>query len=641
MPYTPPSQQSPAASNHVTPSLSRSNSYVKSLDHPVPGVGYFIGPRTGPRSGLPRSASSTAYLNKERRSPTAPRQLHQQQLQNQEPSPDLTPVLERGNSDHGFKNPQQSGSLRQSPPPVNNNLIPPGAVMSPPDSTLNSSDDEESSRGRSRRLENLEELQAAISAIEQRKEGSPDRNVESARPKLSLEVTLPSPPPPAPTSILSPPLSKEQRKISHSRSNTESNIIDFPRGEMESPERSSDEDLEMARIDKPSMVRKKSGELVRPALRPASAKRRPSSMPGTPTYNKVVHFDHQLEHVRTFLQIDKPAAVSAGSSPVDPYDSEPEFPLESSTKREVPWEWEIKTPNFPSIPDRRHQPVMVEKIFLSADRKFLVGSVIVKNWAFNKWVATRFTLDHWKTTSEVAAEFSHDIRKEIEEGCDRFVFNIKLADQTNLEDKTLYFCVRYHVNGQEFWDSNGMMNFQVEFMKKNIPQKGKNGMLGGQSKSMVSLSSLPRSNKQRPMKLLNFDDFADIDAPFNLGSPPTAASLIGERPIKFRQKSIVPGSLGVQSKAAQVFGNRYDFGASLSATKTGSPTFTELKPTFAPGTKTEETPIKYESTRTNATGGEIHRPAALSSKPSQQSQSYNDLINKYCFVRSSNKLAGE
>lgn len=634
MPYTPPSQRSPAASNHASPIVSRSNSYIKSLEHAVPGVGYLTASRTGPRPGLPKSASSTAYLNKERRSPTAPRQQVQQQQQ--ERSPDLTPVLENGDNNNGSKNPPRSGSLRQSPPPMNNNLIPTGAVLSPPDSTLNSSDDEESSRGRSRRLENLQELQAAISAIEQRKEGSPHRIVETGKPKLTLEVTSP----PASSNILSPALSKEQRKISHSRSSTESTIIDFQRSEVESPERSSDEDLEMARIDKPAMVRKKSGELVRPALRPASAKRRPSSMPGTPTYNKVVHFDNQLEHVRTFLQIDKPAAVSAGSSPVDPYDSETDFLFDSNAKREAPWEWEIKTPNFPTNADRKHQPVMLEKILLSSDKKFLVGSVIVKNWAFHKSVVIRFTLDYWKTTSEVAAEFSHNIRNDIDEGCDRFMFNIKLADQTNLENKTLFFCVRYNVNGQEFWDSNGLMNFQVEFKKKNIPQKGKNGMLGGQSKSMTSLSSLPRSNRQGPIRLPNFDDFADIDAPFNLGSPPTAASLIGEKPLKFRQKSIASGSLGTQGKATQAFGNRYDFGASLSATKTGSPTLSDLKPTFAAGTKPEKISTKYEPTQTTIAGGGTRKPAALSSKPSLQSQSYNDLINKYCFVRSSNKLAG-
>ena len=246
MPYTPPSQRSPAASTKPSPSVSRTNSYAKSLEHPVPGVGYF----SGPRPGLPRSSSHT-YLHKERRSPAAEK--------NVTPSPDLTPVLESGD---GFtKSMHQSGSLRQSPPPVNNNLIPTGAVISPPDSTQNSSDDdEEQSRGRSRRLEDFSELQAAVSAIEQRREGSPDRN-EGLKPKLTGEVTSPSPQPSPQGQVLSPPLSREQRKISHSRSNTESSIIDAPRSVSDSPDRSSDEgeDLEIVRAKKPPMLRKKSG----------------------------------------------------------------------------------------------------------------------------------------------------------------------------------------------------------------------------------------------------------------------------------------------------------------------------------------------------------------------------------------------
>jgi hypothetical protein len=627
MPYTPPSQRSPAASEPATPALSRNNSYVKSLEHPVPGVGFFH----GPRPGLPRSSSSTSYLNRERRSPTAPKYS---------PSPDSSPILE---DQYGTKSKSYpSASLRQSPPPVNGNFIPTGAVMSPPDSTQNSSDDEEIHRGRPRTVENIAELQAAISAMELRRDGSPEMAsiVEmDGKPKLVLDLSATSSH--KFDSGLSPPLSKEARKISHSRSNTEPVVMDLSRTALESPDRSSDSDMDEERMKKPPMLRKKSGELVRPALRPPSAKRRPSSMPGTPTYSKMVHFDNQLEHVRTFLQVDRPAAVSAGSSPVDPYESETEFPFsESDRRREPPWEWEIKTPNFPaSSADRKQLPVRVERVFLSSDKKFLVGSVIVKNLAFHKSVVARFTLDYWKTTSEVSAEYSHDVHKNIDEGCDRFMFNIKLEDQTKLENKTLFFCVRYNVNGQEFWDNNNSVNFQVEFSKKALPQRGKNGMQGNASKPLTSLprsrpSPPTSSGRSRPKSMPSFDDFAnDFDGPFSLGSPPSAASIIGEKPIKFRNKSSNGEAPGLKDKiSAQAFGNRYDISASLSATKVSGdwPSFTS-SPRFPPETTQQEDSNK-------AAGGESQKPAALSEKPSLSSQSYNDLINKYCFVRSTNTL---
>ena len=547
-----------------------------------------------------------------------------------------------------------TSSLRQSPPPVNDSIIPTGAVISPPDSTQNSSDDEEPERGRAWETENLKELQDAVNAIELHRQGSPemDGNGDSGRPKLALDLSAASPRFKA-MGIASPPLSKEARKISHSRSNTESVALDLSRQISESP--SSESDVEEERLKKPPMLRKKSGELVRPALRPPSARRRPSSMPGTPTYNKAVHFDNNLEHVRHFLQVDRPLAVSANSSPVELHEGETEFPFHHSGSKSIepPWQWEIRTPNFPNERiDRKHMPIRAEKVFLSPDNKTLIGTVAVHNLAFHKSVVARFTLDYWKTTSEVSAEFSHDVRRtRVADDHDRFNFSIKLEDQNNLEKKTLFFCVRYSVNGQEFWDSNGGINYQVDFSKKALPQKGKSGTPGATSRPLGPLPrnrpTPPPSGRLRPVSMPTFDDFAHgFNGPFDLTSPPTAASLVGEKPIKFRNKSsnpIVPDAPSLRLKnQAQAFGNRYDFGASLSAMKQGgffaeSPTPLD-SPEFFPGSNTvpkskeEAKSMKEAETKTS-----VHKPAALSDKPSVHSQSYTDLINKYCYVRSSKR----
>ena len=229
-----------------------------------------------------------------------------------------------------------------------------------------------------------------------------------------------------------------------------------------SSDEGSDVDDDELRM-KPPLLRKKSGELVKPALRPPW-RRRPSSMPGTPTYHKAVHFNEDIVQVRHFLQVDRPIAVSATSSPVDVYDSESEYPFGH------PPAWDIRLANFPQdSPERRVQPVRVEGIFLASDRKTLVGVVAVANLAFHKLVAARFTLDYWRTTSEVVAEYGHDVRKpQARDGYDRFHFHIKLADQANLETKTLFLCVRYCVSGREFWDNNASANFQVDFVRKPV-----------------------------------------------------------------------------------------------------------------------------------------------------------------------------
>ena len=580
-------------------------------------------------------------------------------------------------------------NLRQSPVQANELQIRTGAPISPPDSSQNSSDDDDmSKRGRVRDLENLAELQAAIRIIDQHRESSPNEfSEETKKARIALGLSIPSPIHTTTEQDASArsPLSNEARKISHSRSSTESlTLSNLPQNRFDpSSSSTSDSEAEGAEANiriKPQMLRKKSGELVRPALRPSCAKRRPSSMPGTPTYSKAVHFDSHLEHVRHFLQVDRPLAVSAGSSPVECYEHETEFPFgtEENGPKSLPFEWEIRLTNFPrETAERMSLPVRVEKVYLSTDNKALIGSVAVANLSFHKLVVARFTLDYWKTTSEVVAEYSNDVRrKQTNDGLDRFNFNIKIGDQANLETKALFFCVRYNVNGQEFWDSNNNMNYQVEFMKKAKPQLGKQRTLGAGTRQ---LNALPRSRPSVPVSSTrprsmpsSFDDFGSGFEPrYGLGTvPPPGLEIAGESPIRFKNpkasEDIVPDAPTIRSTAAvQAFGNRYDFGASLSAAiqaasitvgdrggaqTEGVSAIPQSKQSDSVRKPCFETP---ESTRGNEGSNELRnsgpmkrsteaslpenpaKPAALLEKPALQSRSYNELLDKYCFVRTS------
>jgi hypothetical protein len=579
--------------------------------------------------------------------------------------------------------------------------MPAGAVISPPDSAQNSSDDEDTKESRGRQLENLAELQAAIRVIEQRRESSPNRTAaEAARANQSLTLVMPSQTEDKPTiTHMEQTISQGLRKIAHNRSNTDSSVfIDLHHSHSpETPltgsdEEVSDEDEPERSRRKPPMLRKKSGELVRPALRPSSARRRPSSMPGTPTFSKAVHFDSHLEHVRHFLQVDRPLAVSASSSPVEAFDSDAEFPFgddELHNGRTPLFEWEIVVSNFPTeTPQRLSLPIRVERVFLSADNKKLIGSVAAVNLAFSKLVVARFTLDYWKTTSEVVAEFNNDVRqKKHSKGYDQFNFNIKLADQANLEAKTMFFCVKYCVNGQEFWDNNNSTNFQIDFRKKAKSQNGKKGMQGAGSRPV---GSLPRSNRQSPSAVstrlksmpIAFDDFADgFDAKYQFADfKQPANSLLGESPsssirLKGVKSAVSLASDNLTRRApnpnGQAFGNRYDFGASLSAAiqaantalgdRSGlsiksSPKKQVAKVTDAPQTESpvsmtsssdlnkvavlanKGVPVTSSTTRIDST--DSPRPAG-SEKPVLASQSYNELLDKYCFfgsVKSSPQL---
>ncbi|MCJ1405134.1 hypothetical protein MMC11_008360 [Xylographa trunciseda] len=683
MPYTPPAQQSPVASRPESPALSRNQSYITQQQSASPGL------TTSPRPGLPRSASSTSYLHRHRRSPSVTKPA----VFGASPStPDATPRYPECSTSKQENRTDNAGNPRRFSPLLSGLTIPTGAAMSPPDSAQNSSDEETNIRtGRTRELENLAELQAAIRIIEQHRESSPTRrDEETKKARMTLGLIMPSSESMAPEQETSsrPPLSKEARRISHSRSATESSaFLDTISPAIDSPAHSASdsdgEDCEEWR-SKPPMLRKKSGELVRPAIRPSSARRRPSSMPGTPTYSKAVHFDSNLEHVRHFLQVDRPLAVSAGSSPTDNYESEVEFPFgNTQPSSSPPFEWEIRLSNWPhEASERSHMPIRVEKVFLSSDNKHLVGSAAVANLAFNKLVVARFTLDYWKTTSEVVAEYSNDVRRrQADDGHDRFNFSIKLEDQANLESKTMFFCVRYNVNGQEFWDSNGNINYQVDFAKKALPQNGKQGMAGNAARP---LNALPRSKPSPPTstgrprpKSTAFEEFNDgLESRYDFSSfPQPAAKVLGETPIRFKKAgSLVPDASGRRANTpTQAFGNRYDFGASLSAAiqaasttlvdRSGIQSKEEFSLPSAKSTKQASfvqrpflnSPMANDGSivgRSNGaelssngspdvvlssgtTGSDSRKPAALTSeKPSLQSHSYHELLDKYCFFGS-------
>lgn len=565
-----------------------------------------------------------------------------------EPTPPGT--ADRDNAD--LTNLMASGALRESPPPVvEGNQMPVGAILSPPESTQNSSDDEED-KSRGRTLENLAELQAAIRIIEQHRSSSPTTqagDIARANKALTPLVTDDKPS----TEHMERSVGPAGRKILHARSNTDSAVfIDLRQDESTSVSVSDeDSDDEMGPRRKPPMLRKKSGELVRPALRPPS-RRRPSSMPGTPTFSKAVHFDSHLEHVRHFLQVDRPLAVSAGSSPVESYESDSEYPFdeETSNVRTPPFEWEIIVANFPpETPERLNLPIRVEKVFLSSDNKNLIGTVAVANLGFQKTVIARFTLDYWKTTSEVVAEFNNDVRrKQLHDGYDRFNFNIKLADQANLEAKTMFFCVKYHVNGQEYWDNNNNINFQIDFRKKAKPQNGKRGLQGAASRPA---NGLPRSNKKplpnglnRPRTMpVTFDDFADgFDSKYDFKNFAVPVNdFLGDANPPLRLKGVKSAvSLAVDdlsrkapSPNGQAFANRYSFGASMKAAMkaAGVPAAPQHKSAPQPPPKNESV-APHE--RAPVPGTDSPRPAGVE-KPVLASQSYNELLDKYCFVSTS------
>ncbi|KAI9375500.1 putative phosphatase regulatory subunit-domain-containing protein [Aspergillus egyptiacus] len=605
MPYTAPLKTSPS-SQHIEPS---DLSTPPSPCSPTGGV------PDADNLNLRRAYSSASYVRRHRRSPSNSKTF-------------VFPVPDAGFETN--RNTDHYASIRQSPPPVTEGPIPPGALLSPPESSQNSSD-EESAAG-SRDVLRLEELEAAVRSIEQRRAASPERQQSE---DMHSESRI------APNTAAGrqprPLLTKDNRMISRSRSFVENSIHRKQEEALTSSPEESDRDDE-PRVKYP-MVRKKSGELVRPALRPASARRRPSSMPGTPTYSKAVHFDAQLEHIRHFMQLDKPQAVSAGSSPVEDFDADGEYPFGSHPSEGPSFEWGLRLPNFPhKPPSQSHPRVRLERLFLSSDKNSLVGVVVVANLAYQKHVAARFTFDNWRTTSEVTAEYSHDARqRQIQDGYDRFMFNIRLDEQTNLDKKTMYVCIRYYVNGQEFWDNNERRDYQVNFSKIPKPQPKSQDVPRPRPRINLPRSRSFTGSGGRPHSMpSSLRDFSDMQRYISFGPPlkdrKSSANIDDDVP--HDPESPVP--IRRDKQPHQVFGNRYDFELSLSAAiRTKSDHDRTMLTTRA---KSDSSVPRADMRNAHVSPpAEVgpEKPSTLaSSKPHRESSVYRELVDRYCFYGS-------
>ncbi|KAH8548046.1 putative phosphatase regulatory subunit-domain-containing protein [Umbelopsis sp. PMI_123] len=347
------------------------------------------------------------------------------------------------------------------------------------------------------------------------------------------------------------------------------------------------------------MVRKKSGEIVKSSLKCKSA-------PTTPTGPKFVHFNTELEHVRLFLKGQTPTAVHGDPPDLDDDndeddddEDEDDNEVESDTHNKQTCK-EVKLPNWPvrsSPVELLAKMVAMESIKLTQDQKSLVGSCVVSNISFHKQVIVRYTLNYWQDTNEIEASYREPCASgdASNSALDRFMFNIPITPKAN---QTLFLCVKYTVNGRDFWDNNDGRNYQVDVTK--IATANKKNSRNHRVSDVLPIKS------SRPLDVMDFGT-----------SPPTVSI----------------------SENKKKMWNRYDFGASLSAAKrTTSPTYKRVQsfPSYfsdvtqvddimkqPPPPVTVSTPSSYKGNATTA-------PIAIP-RPAPGTPSYFDLVNKYCF----------
>ncbi|KAI9597251.1 putative phosphatase regulatory subunit-domain-containing protein, partial [Syncephalis fuscata] len=113
------------------------------------------------------------------------------------------------------------------------------------------------------------------------------------------------------------------------------------------------------------------------------------------------------------------------------------------------------------------RPISIEWIRLADKSRHLRVLTCCQNLAFQKTVLVRYTLDNWQSHDDVSSEFYDSISNG---NFDRFLAYIPFdaskvgsADYSsnNLKPLTIEICIRYIVDGKEFWDNNRGNNYRV------------------------------------------------------------------------------------------------------------------------------------------------------------------------------------
>lgn len=267
--------------------------------------------------------------------------------------------------------------------------------------------------------------------------------------------------------------------------------------------------IESTYVRPTDLVRKKSGEVVKSSLKVRSMStpdlgRRSSDGSDTDKkatrstrdlreHAKSVRFsDRRLESVVLFLREQKVTAISsAAADPSTETEDDNDTDLSDyvhfrtrrngngrSDDKEVEIDIGSRVPRVRTDfgPGTQglldYENVLLERVeIVNGVSLALRGTVIARNVAFQKFVAVRFTLDHWQTVSEVSGQHVVHIPSGTtgDEGWDRFGFTVRLDDfKRKIEERSLEMCVRYNCDGHEWWDSNSGENYRFTFKRTSV-----------------------------------------------------------------------------------------------------------------------------------------------------------------------------
>lgn len=127
-----------------------------------------------------------------------------------------------------------------------------------------------------------------------------------------------------------------------------------------------------------------------------------------------------------------------------------------------PWEPSFAQPASEYLSFRNkldENSVSLENVIVRESENCLLGTVKVKNLAFDKDVAIRMTTDNWSSQQDVACSYVEQPSLAVRNLYDTFRFQLPLPDK---DSSQVEFCVKYTSGGQEYWDNNAGANYVVK-----------------------------------------------------------------------------------------------------------------------------------------------------------------------------------
>lgn len=310
---------------------------------------------------------------------------------------------------------------------------------------------------------------------------------------------------------------------------------------------------------------------------------RSASAPCSPTTGlKSVHFNKDnLEDVCLFRKAQTPLAISQKNIFWAQEDEEEDSSSSSSSSSSseednASTKKTLSYPNWPTrlsdIIDKKTKVIRIEKGSIRLeDNENMYGKILVRNLDYHKTVTIRYSFDFWETMDNCEARY-HQPDEHKNHAYDVFSFQIKVPSEAT----TLYFAVNYKVGSKEFWDNNQGRNYEVR-IQSNVSKK--------------KILKKKAESKEEGLK-----------ARYDFGHSIHQAIIEDKKPL------VLPSSKQM------------------------------LKPsnTIPIPTRRNSSHHKQAASSSSPTGLSCHSPVASSPTfMDLNSQSYLDLVNKYCFYSTS------